>query len=406
MKKLLQIDSCLGILSTGKITESIGRLASEDSWECYIAHGARYVGKSQMNSIQVTSKLGEYFHYAKSLLFDAHGLGSACETRKLIEKIDKINPDIIHLHCIHGYYLNYKLLFEYLATINTPVVWTFHDCWSMTGHCSHFDAIGCNRWQSECYDCPLKGEYPASMFMDASKRNFRLKKRLFSSVKDMTIVAVSQWLADIVEKSYMADYPIRVINNGVDVEVFQPKTSELRKKHGFEDKFVLIGVASVWDEMKGFNDFIKLSRLLQDDCRIVLIGLTRKQIEVLPQNIIGIERTENQIQLAEYYSMADVFVNPTYNDSFPTVNMEALACGTPVITYRTGGSPEILSEETGIVVEKGNLVELKSAIETIKNNTKKHYSAACRKRAVEKYNKNDRFEEYIELYNELIYKNY
>ena len=401
MKKLLQIDSCLGILSTGKITESIGKLASDSGWECYIAHGARYVGKSRMNSIQVTSKLGEYFHYAKSLLFDAHGLGSTSETKKLIKEIEAINPDIIHLHCIHGYYLNYKLLFEYLATLSIPVVWTFHDCWSITGHCSHFDAIDCDKWQNECYDCPIKDEYPASM-IDASRRNFRLKKKLFTSINNMTIVAVSHWLAGIVEMSYMSKYPVRVINNGVDVEVFQPRTSELRKKHGLENKFVLIGVASVWDASKGFYDFIKLSSSLPEDCCILLIGLTKKQIETLPDNIIGIERTENQIQLAEYYSMADVFVNPTYNDSFPTVNMEALACGTPVATYKTGGSPEIISTETGIVVEKGDVAGIKLAIETIKNNTKSHYSAVCRQRAVEHYNKDDRFEEYIKLYDSLL----
>ena len=231
MPKLLQVNVVANSGSTGKIAENIGKLAIKNGWECYIAYG-RGKPKSSSHLIRIGNNWDMYMHGIQSRLFDNHGLASVGATRRFIEEIEGLKPDVIHLHNIHGYYLNYKLLFEYLATINTPVVWTFHDCWSMTGHCSHFDATGCNRWQSECYDCPLKGEYPASMFMDASKRNFRLKKRLFSSVKDMTIVAVSQWLADIVEKSYMADYPIRVINNGVDVEVFQPRTSELRKKHG------------------------------------------------------------------------------------------------------------------------------------------------------------------------------
>ena len=201
--------------------------------------------------------------------------------------------------------------------------------------------------------------------------------------------------------SFLGEYPIRVINNGIDTEVFQQRESALRQKHNIEGKFVLVGVAGVWDAMKGFNDFVELSRMLPDDCVIIMIGLTKKQIDILPKNIIGIERTESQAQLAEYYSMADVYVNPTYNDSFPTVNLEALACGTPVVTYRTGGSPESLSEATGLVVEKGDKHGLLSAIETIKSNGKQHYSAACRQRAVECYYKDDKFNEYINLYNSL-----
>lgn len=403
MKKLLQIDSCLGILSTGKITESIGKLASEGGWDCYIAHGARYVGKSEMHSIQVSSKLGEYFHYAKSLLFDAHGLGSVSETKRLIKKIKAINPDIIQLHCIHGYYLNYAVLFEYLATTKTPVIWTFHDCWSMTGHCSYFDAVGCERWKTECYNCPLKGEYPSSYLLDASRRNFKLKKKLFTSIENMTIVTVSNWLADIVKQSYMSKYPIKVINNGVDINLFKPRESDLRLRLGLNDKFILIGVASTWEKRKGLNDYKKLAQLLSDEYCIILIGLSKEQIEKLPKNIIGIERTENQIQLAEYYSSADIVMNLSYQETFGMTTVEGFACGTPGIVYDRTASPELISEETGCVVKAGDIVGILSAIETIRNNTKKHYSDACRKRAVEFYNKDDRFKEYIKLYNSLLH---
>ena len=403
MKKLLQINVVANIGSTGRIAENIGKLAISQGWESYIAYG-RGEPKSASKLIRVGSDSDMYMHALQSRLLDNHGLASVAATKSFVEEIKRINPDVIHLHNIHGYYLNYKILFEYLATIDTPVVWTLHDCWAFTGHCSHFDAIGCDKWRTGCFSCPLKGEYPVSKLMDASKRNYALKKRLFTSVPNLTFAPVSRWLADLVGESFLGKYPVQVINNGIDTEVFQQRQSDLRKKHGIENKFVLVGVAGVWDAMKGLEDFIKLSSMLPDDCVIIMIGLTKKQIETLPDNIIGIERTENQIQLAEYYSMADVYVNPTYNDSFPTVNLEALACGTPVITYKTGGSPESVTEGTGLVVNKGDVDNLLYAIETIRRNGKQHYSAACRQRAVEFYNKDDKFREYIKLYNELVTK--
>ena len=400
MKKLLQINVVANSGSTGRIAENIGKLAISQGWESYIAYG-RGNPKSASELLRIGTNCDMYMHGLQSRLLDNHGLASVGATKKFVEEIKRISPDVIHLHNIHGYYLNYKILFEYLSTIDTPVVWTLHDCWAFTGHCSHFDAIGCKKWQTGCFSCPLKGEYPASKFVDASARNYALKKRLFASVPNLTIVPVSRWLAGLVGRSFLGEYPIRVINNGIDTEVFQQRESALRQKHNIEGKFVLVGVAGVWDAMKGFNDFVELSRMLPDDCVIIMIGLTKKQIDILPKNIIGIERTESQAQLAEYYSMADVYVNPTYNDSFPTVNLEALACGTPVVTYRTGGSPESLSEATGLVVEKGDRHGLLSAIETIKSNGKQHYSAACRQRAVECYYKDDKFNEYINLYNSL-----
>ena len=403
MKKLLQINVVANIGSTGRIAENIGKLAISQGWESYIAYG-RGEPKSASKLIRVGSDSDMYIHALQSRLLDNHGLASVAATKRFVEEIKRINPDVIHLHNIHGYYLNYKILFEYLATIDTPVVWTLHDCWAFTGHCSHFDAIGCDKWRTGCFSCPLKGEYPVSKLMDASKRNYALKKRLFTSVPNLTFVPVSRWLADLVGESFLGKYPVQVINNGIDTEVFQQRESDLRKKHGIENKFVLVGVAGVWDAMKGLEDFIKLSSMLPDDCVIIMIGLTKKQIEGLPKNIIGIERTENQTQLAEYYSIADVYVNPTYNDSFPTVNLEALACGTPVITYKTGGSPESVTKDTGLVMNKGDVDNLLSAIETIRRNGKQHYSAACRQRAVEFYNKDDKFREYIRLYNELVTK--
>ena len=397
MPKLLQINTSLNKGSTGRIAEQIASLARSSGWDTYMVHGARYVNKSQMKTLQSVTLLGERLHALKSMLFDAHGLGSVRATRRLIREIKRIQPDIIHLHNIHGYYLNYKVVFEYLRTVDIPVVWTLHDCWTMTGHCSHFDAVGCERWKSGCYLCPLKSDYPKSLVFDFSKRNYRLKKLFFPSVKNMTIVPVSQWLGNVVGASFLGDYPCRVINNGVDVQVFSPcEDSTLRAQLGIGDKHVLLGVATAWKDDKGLQEFIRLSE--NPEYQVVLVGIPNEIKHQLPQAIIAINRTNSQQELAEYYSMADLLVNPTYNDSFPTVNLEALACGTPIVTYRTGGSPESVTADTGIVVEKGDYNGLVAAIEEVISKGKSHYSAACRERAVSLYNKDDRFADYIELY--------
>lgn len=395
MKTLLQIDSCLNMLSTGRITESIGRLAQERGWDCYIVHGARYARPgSCMHSFQAVSKWGEYAHFAESLLFDNHGLASRDSTKAIIEQIKQINPDIIQLHCVHGYYMNYKLLFEYLNTTNIPVVWTFHDCWAFTGHCAHFVTAGCEKWKNEgCHNCPLKGDYPKSL-VDRSSRNYRLKKELFSANQNLHIVAVSEWLASFTRESFLSNKDIRVINNGVDIHVFKPCGEKS------SDRFNIVGVASAWNKDKGLYDFYQLREALPVDFDITLIGLTAEQIKNLPQGIKGISRTDSVEQLAQLYSDANVFVNPTYADSFPTVNMEALACGTPVITYRTGGSPEIIDEKTGVVVEQGDIEGLITAIKRMKNQPLSQEE--CRNRAVTLYDKDKRFADYVNLYESLI----
>jgi glycosyltransferase involved in cell wall biosynthesis len=288
-------------------------------------------------------------HGLQTRIFDNHGMASKIATKKLIKQIKQINPNIIHLHNIHGYYLNYAILFEYLNELNIPIVWTLHDCWSITGHCTYFSFVGCNKWKSECYSCPQKKSYPTSWFIDRSKENFRLKKKHFTSLSNMTIVPVSNWLSDLIKESYLHKYPIRTIHNGIDLSVFKPSDSEkFKSMYNIQNKFILLGVANKWELRKGLKDFVELSNLLDSDYKIVLVGLSRKQIEQLPDNILGIERTESVEGLAEIYSAGDVFLNPTYEDNFPTTNLEALACGTPVITYETGGSPEAIDESTGI----------------------------------------------------------
>lgn len=402
MKILLQINSVVNSGSTGRIAEEIGQSAISAGWESYIAYG-RNERPSESNLIKVGSEWDIKLHGLQTRLFDKHGFGSAKATSELVRQIEKIEPDIIHLHNIHGYYINIEILFNYLKGVNIPVVWTFHDCWPITGHCSHFSFVGCDKWKNICFSCPQRTEYPASLWIDNSKNNFIRKKKLFTSLSNLTLVPVSQWLSGILQESFLKDYPIKVIQNGINTQVFKPSFgNQFCQKYGLENKFILIGVASVWGPRKGLNDFIELTKPLEPNCQIVLVGLSKKQIEQLPENILGIERTESVEQLAEIYSVSDVFVNLTYEDSFPTVNLEALACGTPVITYKTGGSPEAIDGATGIVVEQGNIFLLLEAINQIKQNGKKSYSNACVNRAHLLYKKEDRYQEYIELYNSLL----
>jgi len=401
-KIILQINSVVNSGSTGRIAEEIGQTAIAAGWESYIAYG-RNERPSSSKLIKIGNDKNIKLHGLQTRLFDRHGLGSKDATTAFIRKVEDIQPDIVHLHNIHGYYINMEVLFHYLKKVNIPVIWTFHDCWPITGHCSHFTFVGCEKWKTQCYNCPQKTGYPASYLIDRSKKNFILKKELFNSLSNLTLVPVSQWLSGILKESFLQNYPIKVINNGVNTEVFRPsEVSDFRNKHGLIDKFVLIGVATSWGERKGLNDFIELSKLLDSDFQIVLVGLTKKQIDQLPDNILGIERTESVDALADIYATSDAFINPTYEDTFPTTNLESQACGTPVITYKTGGSPEAIDESTGIVVEQGNINKLVEAINLIKENGKQYYSDACVNRAQRLYKKEDRYKEYIDLYESLL----
>jgi glycosyltransferase involved in cell wall biosynthesis len=404
MKKLLQINSVINYGSTGRNTEEIGKEAIKNGWKSYVAYG-RNVRPSQSETIKIGSDWDIKLHGLQTRLFDRHGLASKKATKQLVEKIRQIKPDIIHLHNLHGYYLNIETLFHYLATAEIPVIWTLHDCWPMTGHCAHFSFIGCEKWKTQCQHCPQKRRYPACYIVDRSYKNYQLKRRLFSSVRKMTLVPVSNWLADIVKDSFLKDYPKKVIHNGVDTTVFWPQISgEIRVKYKIRDKFILLGVANVWDQRKGLNDFIQLSQSLKDNEVIILVGVKEKTIKTLPQKIRGIRRTENIKELAELYSLADVFINPTWEDNFPTTNLEALASGTPIVTYRSGGSAEAVTTETGFVVEQGDLAGIRKAIDAIKIKGKSFYSEACRERAVKMFNKNDRYAEYIQLYEQMLEK--
>lgn len=388
--KLLQLNVTANWGSTGKIAEGIGLAAMARGWESTIAYG-RYMNPSQSKLIKVGTQADVYAHYAKARFLDGEGLGSKRATKKLIGQIKQITPDIIHLHNIHDHWLNYPILFEFLATIDTPIVWTFHDCWAFTGGCPHFENVNCFKWKNKSCDkrCPLKHKM--------AEVNIIARYNAFSKIgRRLHIVTVSNWLAKYVSQSIFAETgaSVDVINNGIDTKsVFTPG--------GKKEKFIL-GVSNVWPKYKGLDDFIKLREKLPKDIGITIVGLNPKQIKSLPEGINGISRTSNVEDLANIYRRASVFVNPSYNDSFPTVNLEALACGTPVITYRTGGSPEAVDEKTGIVVEKGDVASLADCIQRILNNPEEFNSNNCRKRVETHFNKDKQFGDYISLYNKIL----
>ncbi|HHQ4598308.1 glycosyltransferase [Aeromonas veronii] len=365
--KVLQINTVCGIGSTGRIATDIHAALQSKGIESHIMYG-RGEGRACDSAIKISSQLDFYSHALQTRLLDNHGFCSTNATHQAIKALDELKPDIVHLHNIHGYYINVELLFAYLKKQKKiKVIWTLHDCWPFTGHCAYFDFADCRKWITQCFSCPQKNTYPASNGLDNSKNNYQRKKSAFTGVKDLTIVTPSQWLADLVKKSYLKDYPVQVVNNGIDLSVFRIRQSEFRVKHNLDDKFLIMGAASIWSPRKGFNDFIALAKMLPDNYRLVMVGLSPDKIKTLPSNIIGIHRTDNPTELAEIYSAADVLFNPTYEDNYPTVNLEAIACGTPVITYNTGGSPESVSTEHGFVVAKGDVAAVVELVVKLKN---------------------------------------
>lgn len=363
--RVLQINSVCGIRSTGRICTDIAGVLEANGDDCKIGYGReKILEKHEKYAVRIGGRLDELCHVAMTRVFDNTGFGSRRATKRFIKWVKAYDPDIIHLHNIHGYYIHIGVLFDYLKKAGKPVVWTLHDCWTFTGHCAYFSQINCNKWkEGGCSSCPQKRRYPASLLFDRSNKNYLKKKELFTGIDNMVIVTPSNWIADLTRQSFLGNYPVKVIHNGIDVSVFKPTQSDFRKRYNLQGKVVILGVASVWGERKGFGDMIKLAELLSENERIVLVGLNEKQASALPKNIIGITRTNNAGELAQIYTAADVFVNPTYEDNYPTVNLEAQSCGTPVVTYRTGGSIE--SVPLGNVVEQGDVSGLLEKIREI-----------------------------------------
>lgn len=395
--KIIQINTVYGSGSTGKIVGSLYHISQRNNLKSYIAYG-RGNAPRDINSYKIGNPFDFTLHVLSNFFNGNSGFSSKYVTKKFLKWVDSIEPDLLHLHNIHGFYINISLLFDYIKAHDIPVVWTLHDCWSFTGQCAHFDYIQCNKWKYGCSSCPIyKTNYPYSLFKDNSQQNYILKKENFSGVKKLIIVTPSNWLAHKVEDSFL-NYPIRVIPNGIDVNIFKPIPLKVSN-----DTKIILGVANVWDSRKGFDTFLKLSQILENPYKIVLVGLNRPQKIFIkknyPKKIVPITKTSNQQELACLYNSAFIFVNPTLEDNFPTTNLEALACGTPVITYDTGGSPESINSNCGIVVPKGDVDALHNAIITLENNqniTKENCIAQSNL-----FEQNYCFQKYISLYKEL-----
>lgn len=400
MSTVLHINTVCATGSTGGIAESLGRYAMDRGWQAATAYGrGNGAQRSLHETYRIDSKLNYVLNSARAHLFDNDGFVARRPTLRLIRYMQRLRPDVVHLHNLHGKYLHTGMLFRYLAETDIPVVWTLHDCWPLTGHCTHFDFVKCDRWQTGCHHCPQKAEYPECWLLDRSSSNYARKRDTFLLPRRLTLVPVSEWLAEQVGRSFLAGTPVRCIRNGVDTTLFRPRGNgeQLRRRIGAGNRRMAVAVAAVWKERKGTRDYIELARRMPDDCVLVMVGLTPRQIAQMPQNIIALPRTDGPEELAEIYSAADVVLNLSYEESFGLTTVEGLACGTPGVVYNATASPELIDRHTGRVVTAGNVDEaLHAALRVMRS---PHYTAeACRERALHLFEAEDRKAEYLELY--------
>lgn len=402
--KILQINATSNIGSTGRIAKEVGDVIRKNGDKSYIGYG--YYLSDDKNSFKIksgNSKYSLYYELIRTRITGYHGFAGAKRTRKFIRWIEEVKPDIIHLHNLTGGYIHVGVLFDYLKKSDTPVVWTLHDCWSFTGHCTHFTMYGCEKWKTGCYECPDKDGFPKRWFFDRSKEQWEWKKELFSGLSNVHIITPSMWLSNLVEESYLGLYPRSVIYNGIDLEVFKPIDSDVKSRLSITGKKMVLAVASSWSERKGFNYILQIGNKLRDDHKLVVVGLNNRQMEMLPDNIIGIMRTNDVKELAELYSASDVFINPTLEEVLGLTNLESQACGTPVVTFNTGGSVECISEETGLIVEKKDVDGMLKAIYSLTSIDKKP-SDKCVSRVQELFGANDRYNDYYKLYRDILKK--
>lgn len=359
--RILLINSVCGVTSTGRICSDLAKAYLENGHEVTIAYGRVDKGMPE-ECAKYSKRIGMDFdvklHGLQTRFFDRHGFGSRRATEQFLKWVDEYKPDVIHLHNLHGYYIHVELLFQYLKEKAIPVVWTLHDCWAMTGHCTHFNAFGCEKWKTQCTHCPLKQAYPSSKLFDRSEKNYLEKRSAFTSVKNMVIATPSAWLKSIVKQSFLQDYDVQVVNNGIDTAVFKPTLSELRKQYGLERKKIALGVANGWGPHKGLKYLQQMALDLPDEWKVVAVGLSDEQLTQLPDGMLGIKRTNSPQELAAWYTTADVFVNPTLEDTYPTTNLEAQACGTPVVSFDSDGAAETVAPGAGAVVPRMNYSRL------------------------------------------------
>ena len=394
--KVLQINVVCGHGSTGRIAVEIANTIQKNGDCAYIAYG---FGDSEYSGAYRISSDSEYRINARFFSkLGLQGRGTKYGTKRFLNWIEEVKPDIIHLHNIHGMYVNYQVLFEYLIRHNIPVVWTIHDCWPITGHCAHFVLANCNKWRTGCYCCDYKGIYKEASLIDNTRSTYELKKKLFCSVEKMHIVTVSKWMNKVVEGSFLSKYPSSVIYNGIDLNIFKYTPSDIKQRLGIKDKILLLGVATQWNDEKGFSDYLRLAKCLNDKYVIVLVGLTLKQMGGLPDNIIGLNKTKDRRELVELYSAANIVLSLSYAESMGLTLVESLACGTPVVSYDNTAQSELVNYNTGCLVKTGDINGTVSSIETICQKGKDYYSEECKNWIVQNFDKNDRYQDYYKLY--------
>ena len=387
---IVQINSTCGVGSTGKICVGISELLTDAHIENYILYSSRTNGYPL--GIPCSDDLYIKAQAFKAKLAGNYGFQSRKATQIMVSELERIHPDIVHLHNIHSHDCHIGMLFDYFKKKHTKLIWTFHDCWAFTGYCPHFTMVKCDKWKIECKRCVQRREY--TWIFDRSRELFEKKKEFLQGL-DLTIVTPSQWLADLVCQSFLKGYPVKVINNGIDLSVFRPIESSFRKQNGLNNKKIVLGVSFEWGQRKGLDVFVDLAQRLPDDYQIVLVGTEEKTDKFLPAGIFSIHRTQDQNELAAIYSAADVFVNPTREDNYPTVNLEAIACGTPVITFDTGGCRETVPDGCGIILGDCSTDELTNAIKKVESERQQFKSACIRAR--ERLSDKLRYEEVIEL---------
>lgn len=351
--RVLIINEVFGTTSTGKICAQIAEQMEQEGHEVKVAYGRwkNVPTKYKRFAHYIGSNLEVSLHVLQTRLFDTHGFGSKHATRKFLKWAEEYKPDLLWLHNLHGYYINVELLFAWIKEHpDMKVKWTLHDCWAFTGHCTHFAMIQCEQWKTGCSNCSQLRRYPACIAWSSVGRNFERKRKAFTAVKNMTLIVPSKWLANLVRQSFMKEYPVEIHYNAVDTNIFKPTFSDFRERHNLQNKIVILGVANVWEERKGLFDFYKLAQLLDERYAIVLVGLTEKQLEKLPKNIVGIQHTSSQEELAGIYTAADVLVNPSVEETFGMTQIEAHACGTPSIVYENTACEEIARQNGNIVV--------------------------------------------------------
>ncbi len=396
--KVLQINTVCGIRSTGRICTDLAEILENDGCECRIAYGRESVpDKYQKYAYKIGNDTNVKIDALKTRFLDNAGFNSTAATKRFIKWIECFDPDIIHLHNIHGYYINIRLLFKFLKDYGKPVIWTLHDCWAFTGHCAHFTMASCDKWKNGCYSCSQKNVYPTSLFLDRSKRNYQLKKDLFTSLDNLIIVTPSKWLADMAKQSYLKKYEIIAIPNGIDLDVFKPTYGDFRERYGLENKKIILGAATSWPESKNLKLFSQVAEVLDDSYKVVVVGVPQEQAARYSEKMLAIPRTNSVEEMSEIYTCADVFANLGLEETMGLTTVEAMACGTPVITSNCTAVPEVVTEDSGIVIKNLDVQGVVAGIEKVLSQCYNDTFSNARK-----YEKAQQYRKYIDLYNKII----